>query len=296
MSFSFDVKEELCKMEEKDASCRLAEFYGMILFGQSLEYNKLKIATENVLVINRLQGHCAEIPGTFFTMEETMNAYIAAMEGASLEKLFKALSIKINPITINTGFIQKKTQFSAFLRGAVLSGGYFSAPQSGYHFELVTPYYSLAKSTQSLLNGWDIPCKMVVRRSNYVVYLKDSQQIYNLLYMIGARSCAFDLMNIKIEKETNNNNNRVDNCAAYNMDKALNKAVEQMRAIERIEKTVGFRALAEDLAYVAQLRKQNPTMNLTELAKAANGKFSKPSLSRKLNKIIEISNNIKESK
>ncbi len=77
--------------------------------------------------------------------------------------------------------------------------------------------------------------------------------------------------------------------------KALNKAVEQMRAIERIEKTVGFRALAEDLAFVAQLRKQNPTMNLTELAAAANGRLSKPSLSRKLNKIIEISKSIKES-
>lgn len=294
MSFSFEVKEEICKIEERDAACRLAEFYGMILFGQSLEADKLKIATENVLVINRLQSRCSEIPGTFFSMEETMNAYIATMEDSALEKLYRTFSITMDTIAINPLFIQKKKQFSAFLRGAVLSGGYFSAPQSSYHFELVTPYYSLAKSTLSELNKWDIPCKMVVRRSNYVVYLKDSQQIYNLLYMVGARSCAFDLMNIKIEKETNNNNNRMDNCAAYNMDKALNKAVEQMRAIERIERTVGFRALAEDLAFVAQLRKQNPTMNLTELAAAANGKLSKPSLSRKLNKIIEISKNIKE--
>lgn len=295
MSFSFEVKEELCKIDDRDPSCRLAEFYGMILFGQLVEQKKLKITTENVLVINRLQGHCAEIPGTFFYMEETMNSYSATMEDEALKKLYDTFKIAEKTLEIEESFFRKKKYFSSFLRGAVLSGGYFSAPQSGYHFELVTPYYSLAKSALAVLKNHDISCKMVVRRSNYVVYLKDSQQIYNLLYTIGARSCAFDLMNIKIEKETNNNNNRIDNCAAYNMDKALNKAVEQIRAIERIESSIGFGALAPDLTFVAQLRKQNPTKSLTELANIAEGKISKPGLSRKLNKIIDIAKNIKES-
>lgn len=294
MSFSFEVKEEICKIEEKDASCRLAEFYGMILFGQTVEPDFLKIATENVLVINRLHSHCAEIPGTFFKIEETMNSYIAKMKDLSLRKLYDAFQMVDAPLEINRKFLQNKAEFSAFLRGAILSGGYFSAPQSGYHFELVTPYYSLAKSTLAVFNEYQIPCKMVVRRSNYVVYLKDSQQIYNLLYRSGARACAFDLMNIKIEKETNNNNNRMDNCAAYNMDKTLNKAVEQIQAIERIEKSIGFESLAADLQFVARLRKDNPTDSLTLLVEKSEGKISKPSISRKLNKIIEIAKNIKD--
>ena len=294
MSFSFDVKEELCRIEEKDPSCRLAEFYGMVLFGQTVDPKLLKITTENVLVINRLHGHCAEIPGTFFNIEETMNSYVAKMEDEPLKKLFETFHLG-GPFEICNQFIQKKSQFSAFLRGAILSGGYFVSPQSGYQFDLVTPYYSLAKSALSVLEEHQIPCKMVVRRSNYVVYLKDSQQIYNLLYRSGARACAFDLMNIKIEKETNNNNNRMDNCAAYNMDKSLNKAVEQIRAIELIEKSIGLETLASDLQFIAKLRKKNPTESLTGLAEKAEGKLSKPSLSRKLNKIIEIAKNIKES-
>ena len=101
-------------------------------------------------------------------------------------------------------------------------------------------------------------------------------------------------MNIKIEKETNNNNNRMDNCAAYNMDKTLNKAVEQIQAIERIEKSIGFESLAADLQFVAKLRKDNPTDSLTLLVEKSEGKISKPSISRKLNKIIEIAKNIKD--
>jgi DNA-binding transcriptional regulator WhiA len=78
------------------------------------------------------------------------------------------------------------------------------------------------------------------------------------------------------------------------MDKALNKAVEQVKAIQKIKSTVGLSALPEDLIFVAVLREENPMANLTELSAACDGRISKPSLSRKLNKIIDYSKNIKD--
>ncbi len=297
MSFCFDVKEEICKIEEKDSACRAAELYGMVLFGQTVQEDFLKISTENVLVVNKLQNLSAALLNFFFEMDEVGVTYTATLEAPQLEKLYKVLRMMddgVLALEVKEHLLSTKERFFAFLRGAVLSGGYFSDPFSGYHFELVTPYYAAAKSLLELVQTRGIPCKMVARRSNYVVYLKDSQQIYDLLYRLGARSCAFELMNVKIEKETNNNNNRVDNCAAYNMDKALNKAVEQVRAIERIQKTVGLSALPEDLLYVAVLRSENRTASLTELAAICEGKYSKPSLSRKLNKIVDFSKNLKD--
>ena len=68
MSFSFDFKEELCKVQEKDNTCKAAELYGMVLFGQTVENEQLKISTENVLVINRLQTVAADLLGIFFEM------------------------------------------------------------------------------------------------------------------------------------------------------------------------------------------------------------------------------------
>ncbi len=295
MSFCFDVKEEICKIEEKNDACKLAAFYGMVLFGQVVHRDQLKLSTENVFVINRLQALSAGLLGVFFEMSETGVTYTATMRETPLSTLYSKLGMQGSDepeMRINEQLLRQKDQFAAFLRGAVLAGGYFSDPISGYHFELVTSNYITAKSTQEYLNQRRIPCKMVVRRSNYVVYLKDSQEIYNLLYVLGARSAAFDLMNVKIEKETNNNNNRVDNCTAYNIDKAMNKAVEQVHAIEKIKEKVGLSALPEDLLYVAILRQENPTKNLTELTALCEGRLSKPSLSRKLNKIIDFAKNI----
>ncbi len=297
MSFCSDLKDELCKIEDKEASVKLAELYGLVLFGQAVEPEHLKITTENVFVINRLQNLFSSLFGSFFEMGETANAYSATLEGEPLERLYRALRMYENgrlSLEVKEHLLHTKDRFYAFLRGAVLSGGYLSDPISGYHFELVTPYYGLAKSTLEVMKSYGMPSKNLVRRSNYVVYIKDSQKIHDLLYMLGARSSAFELMNVKIEKETNNNNNRMDNCAAYNMEKALNKAVEQIGAIDRIEKTVGLSALSADLLYVAILRKEHPTASLTELADITEGKLSKPSLSRKLNKIVEFSAKIKE--
>ncbi len=297
MSFSFDVKEELCRIDEKNPAQIISELAGMVLFGQVVDADQLKIATENVLVINRLQRLSGIVKNTFFMMDETANAYTASMEGESARHFYEALGIyndqKLS-LQVPDSLVKNEKQFVSFLRGAVLGGGYLSDPASAYHFELVTPYYSLAKSALSVLNKHRPGFRMVVRRSNYVIYLKDSQKIYDILYILGARSAAFELMNIKIEKETNNNNNRIDNCASYNMDKAMNKSVEQIKAINHIEKTIGLSALAEDLAYVAQLRKDYPEETLTVLAERCERKMSKPSLSRKLNKIIEIANKLKE--
>ncbi len=290
MSFSFDVKEELCKVREKDNICKAAELYGMVLFGQTVEEDQLKISTENVLVINHLQSLTTELLGLFFEMNEIGVTFNATLHGSNLSKLYQMLRMKEDAgisLEIKGHLLHSKDRFFAFLRGAVLSGGYLSDPLSGYHFELVTPYYSVAKSLLELMNSQGITCKMVVRRSNHVIYIKDSQQIYDLLYRLGARSSAFELMDVKIEKETNNNNNRVDNCAAYNMDKALNKAVEQIRAIETIQEKNGLSTLPEDLLYVAILRKENPTASLTELSTLSNGRISRAGLSRKLNKIVE---------
>lgn len=292
MSFSFDVKEELCKVQEKDNICKAAELYGMVLFGQTVEENQLKVSTENVLVINHLQSITADLLGLFFEMNEIGVTFNATLQNPNLAKLYQTLRMNEDrgvSLEVKSHLVHSKDRFLAFLRGAVLVGGYFSDPFSGYHFELVTPYYPVAKSLLELMNNQGISCKMVVRRSNHVIYIKDSQQIYDLLYRLGARSSAFELMNVKIEKETNNNNNRVDNCAAYNMDKALNKAVEQIQAIEFIQKRDGLSALPEDLLYVAILRKENPTANLTELSNLSNGRISRAGLSRKLNKIVELS-------
>ena len=293
MSFCSDVKEELCKIDNTNDTCA-AELCGMLLFAQSVSAEQLKISTENVFVINRLQQLSAKLLGVFFEMSEIGVTYTASVQTKAVTDLLDKFSVETD-FSFNVGQFESSKMLYAFLRGAVLSGGYFIDPMNRYHFELVTENFATAWCMVELLNSHKIPAKMIERRTSHVIYLKDSQQIYNLLYKLGARNAAFSFMDIKIEKETNNNNNRMDNCVAYNMDKALNKAVEQIRAIDLIASTVGLSSLSEDLQEVALLRKDNPTSSLNELVNICEGRLSKASISRRLNKIIEISKSIKGS-
>jgi DNA-binding protein WhiA len=180
------------------------------------------------------------------------------------------------------------------LRGAFLAGGYISNPETSYHFEISTPYYTLAKSLESFMKKLDFPAKTVVRKSSYVVYMKGSEHIESLLCHIGANSSAFTFMDAKIFKEMNNLSNRLNNTKLHNLEKTLNKSVEQVTAINKIKSRIGLDSLESDRAFIAKLRIDYPDKSLNELVNLCDNKFSRSSLNRKLNKLTEIASKLGE--
>jgi hypothetical protein len=297
VSYCFDTKCELCGIQPKKICCKTAELYGLVLFSQSISQNQIKTTTENVLVVNKINQLCNELYGFNFVIGENVNNYYAYLEGENLKKLLDSLYIVFNKninLSISRVIVGEQCCVKAFIRGAFLSSGYMADPQSAYHLEFVTPYYSLSKSMAQLLTENGFKAKTVVRRSNYVVYIKDSLTIENLLGFIGAKLSAFSLINTKISKEVANNINRVENCSIYNLEKTISKSVEQVKAINKIEKTIGIRSLSQDLIEVAKLRLEHTDASLNELSRLCKGNISKSALGRKLAKICEIASNIKE--
>ena len=70
----------------------------------------------------------------------------------------------------------------------------------------------------------------------------------------------------------------------------MDKSISQILAIRKIESDRGgLDSLSEDLREVCALRLQNQYASLSELSALSGGRFSKAGLSRRLNKIIEIS-------
>ncbi len=295
MSFSFDTKCEICEQTIKKSCCKSAQLYGMVLFAQQISEDKLKLTTENVMVINVLNHLVKDVFNTYFSLDENVNNYIAYLEGESLKNLYDKYFIRVNGrinISVSAVLTENTCCSYAFLRGAFLSGGYVSNPVNSYHFEISTPYYKLAKSLESFMKRLDFPAKTVVRKSNYIVYMKDSDAIERFLCLIGANTSAFSFMDAKIYKEMNNYSNRINNTKMHNIEKTLNKSVEQIKAIMLIEEKIGISSLESDLAAAAVLRKDNPDKSLNELVLVSNGKFSRSGLNRKLNKIMEIASNL----
>ena len=298
MSFSSDTKYEICQSKIKNKCCKDALLYGLILFAQTVSDDILKITTENVVAINLLNKLSNEVCSVNFSIDENLNSYYAYVEGDRLEKIYDKFFIRVNNAidhSISAVITENTCCKFAFLKGAFLAAGYVSNPSSRYHFEISTPYYTVAKNLNKLLNDLNFNAKTVVRKSNYIVYMKESESIERFLCSIGANSAAFSFMDAKIYKEMRNYSNRVSNTKLHNIEKTLNKSVEQVKAIEIIEKNIGLDSLDDDLKQIAKLRVDNPDKSLNELVALSSNAFSRSGLNRKLKKLIEISQTIGEN-
>ena len=288
MSFCFDTKQEICSRIEKRKSAML---YGMILFADKIGDRKIQITSENVFVINLLDDVLSELFGFHFTVSETATAYTAVLEGEALQTVYTEYHMDPSSVQLHfdADLLPTQKDVFAFIRGAFLVSGFITNPYSGYHAELVTHYYHMSGEVKRFLNENGLPFRSVVRKSHYVLYLKDSTYVEQLLYVLGANQAAFTLINAKIYKQRQNDENRLNNCDGYNRDKTMDRAIEQILAINTLQKNGKFEHLPEDLREAAQLRLAHKSASLSELSRLSGAKYSKAGLSRKLGKIVELS-------
>lgn len=61
-----------------------------------------------------------------------------------------------------------------------------SDPQKSYHLEFVCTDEDKARQLQSVIQGFDIEAKIVLRKKYYVVYLKEGSGIVDLLNVCEA--------------------------------------------------------------------------------------------------------------
>ena len=100
----------------------------------------------------------------------------------------------------------------AFVRGCFLASGSISAPQKGYHFEIVTVSEKRAQQLQQIIRTCGIEAKTVVRKKYHVVYAKEGEQIGDLLSLMEAPKARMNFENIRILKDVRNSVNRKVNC------------------------------------------------------------------------------------
>jgi DNA-binding protein WhiA len=179
----------------------------------------------------------------------------------------------------------------AYIRGVFLGGGYI-ADGKNYRLEFVFSTQELSEDFKILLNDIGINSKNILRKNKYVLYLSSSEYICDLLAGIGANATVLHIYNEIANRSVRNVANRTANCISANIDKAVDTAVRQSKAIEIIEKNQGLDYLPDKLKQAALARKQNPSATLQEIAEKLN--LSKSGLNHRMTKIIEISNKITE--
>ena len=199
-------------------------------------------------------------------------------------------------IKVNRGNIEFDACMAAFLRGAFLTCGNISSPESEYHLEFNVAHKNLSEDLCRIIpeaseyaGGRRITPKIVSRRGSYVVYIKDSEDISDILTLMGAGNASMSIMQVKIIKDYENAKNRRVNSQLANTDKTLSAAVKQVQAIKILEESGKFCMLSEELKEAAEIRKKYPLVSLKELCSYFETPISKSGLNHRLKKIIELS-------
>ena len=91
-----------------------------------------------------------------------------------------------------------------------------------------------------MINSFDMDAKIVQRKKTSVVYLKEGEQIVDILNVMEAHVALLELENVRILKEMRNSVNRKVNCETANINKTVSAAVRQMEDIVYIRDTMGF--------------------------------------------------------
>ncbi len=194
---------------------------------------------------------------------------------------------------VNSNMKQDEQLARLCIREAFIKAGSMSDPNKRYHLQIMFKQKKKAEDIKSLLLNFNIHAKVIKKENEYMLYLKDGEEISNFLALIGANNSVLKFEEIRVIKETRNNINRIVNCETANLNKTINASVEQIKAIEIIKRAGKFEELPDNLKEIANLRAENPDTSLVDLGKMLNKPIGKSGVNHRLKKILEIAENYK---
>ena len=302
MSFSSDVKTELCRDGMAKKCCALAECYGVLLYANTFAPGQIRIMTENDAFAARLPRLFRRAFGLDFDetppAEKTDKRSFVITDVDKLRTIVEAFGYDPDRAVahhINLAMAETDCDRIAFLRGAFLAGGSVTDPAKSYHLELSTGHASVCRETHALLLEMGFEPRDAQRGRNWLTYFKKSGAIEDFLTTIGAPVSAMEIMQAKVEKHMANAMNRLTNCDMANADKVTDAAAGQLAAIRAIEAGPGLDSLPQVLQETALLRIANPACSLSDLAQLAYPAVSKSCMNHRLRKLMEISRSLEQT-
>lgn len=295
MSFSANVKSELCRPEVEKGCCALAEAMGALLYANTFSADGIRIVTESRDLGLRLPRLFRKGLGVSFDLlpEEGGSGKLTytITDREKIRQVFSACGFSAETsvsLHVNFALLEKDCCRRAFLRGAFLAGGSVTDPEKRYHLELSTTHWKVSRETGTLLLEMELPAKETERKGSSVLYYKQSEAIEDFLTAIGAPVSAMAVMEAKIEKDWRNEANRKTNCDSANVDKAVAAAQEQLAAIRKLEERAVLETLPEKLRQTAALRREYPETTLSELAELHEPPVSKSAVNHRMRKLLTL--------
>ena len=313
MTFSSKIKDELSRTEITDTLSAKAEVSALVRTMGYVSFKgfskmEFEFSTENAAVARRIFKLLKIAYGisTQVSVEKTNrlkkhNNYIIKIEDKLAKKFLLDTRIAKDDFSIMTfdygvpdDLIGNDLCKRSYIKGSFMGCGSISDPEKSYHPEFVRNREEQCTGICKLLESYGIVGKTIYRKNYYVTYIKESEQISDLLALMGAHKSLLDFENVRAVKETRNQINRVINCETANLDKIVDTSMRQINSIKVLKKHKAIDKLPDHLRELAYLRLKHNNASLKELGQMLNPPLGKSGVNHRLRKIEEIAQDLLE--
>lgn len=313
MSFSYNVKKEIAQRFGNARHCNIAEIASIInmcaYIGRFREKICLKLQTENAflarkyftLIEKTFKIRCNVTVRKNQHYHESIIYVLTITQTTDVERILTAIGIfsKENKQIFNQCYmpvIHSICCRRAYIRGAFLAIGSVNDPEKNYHLEFVYADAKQAQQLQNILHTFHLDAKITYRKQYFVVYLKEGEQIADILNIMQAHTSLLKMEDVRVWKDMRNSVNRKVNCETANLNKTVTAAIKQIEDIQYIQNQKEWKYLPETLLKTAELRLQYPEASLKELGLLMAPPIGKSGINHRLKKISNIAEQLRKDK
>jgi hypothetical protein len=196
---------------------------------------------------------------------------------------------------VNWSLVGKNCCKRAYLRGVFICKGFINRPEGAYHLEIVLNNSRLAADLQKMLSRLGVEARQGERKSNIILYLKESEKIVGFLRIVGASKALLDFENVRIIKSMRNQVNRQVNCETANLAKTVDASLRQVELIKALIKRTGANGIPYQFREMALLRIEYPDSTLKELGALMDPPLSKSGAAYRMRKLEDYAEDLLNS-
>ena len=293
MSFTAEVRDELSRCEPVCEYCNLATLAALVRVTGTLSITgsgrRLTVATETGAVARTMINltHTVlklktELTPRRSVLHKVRNYLITLPEQPGLDKALVLLGVLDRKGNLVAGVprhvVARPCCRLAYLRGALIAGGFVADPRGDFHLEIAVSGEEFARGLAKLIEQEGVRARVNPRRGAYAVYVKSAEDICRLLTELGATRSVAGIEDARAMKLVKNNVNRKVNAELANQTRTADAAQHQVELIRRVVDEGLYDTLPGALRTFCDLRLAHPDLSLRDLGALADPPLSKSAL------------------
>ncbi|MDO5789358.1 MAG: DNA-binding protein WhiA [Fusobacterium sp.] len=293
MSYTYSVKEEILSNDMVTAIEKTAELSAIFLSKNAFCNDRIELRLENLPLAKRVYKFIKDTTDLKIEIKYSIskrlgehNVYIIVIPK---QKGYRDFIEKMKSLNVDL-ILTSEEILKGFIRGIFLSCGYIKDPEKEYALDFFMDNEEAADKLYTLLLSKGKKVFKTLKRNKPLVYLRNSENIMDIIVLIGSIQSFFKYEETTMIKDLKNKTIREMNWEVANETKTLNTGNNQIKMINHIDREIGLNSLSPVLEEIAHMRLNNPESTLQEIAEMIG--ISKSGVRNRFRRIEEIYNNL----